>query len=146
MPNKQHGYIIILKDSSGNWPFSCSFRSSCRTNKLPLPPWCSQHPRQDCSTTDCLEYRRHTYSFYITHSPFTLSKLSSLNLVSIFRCSSPSHNPFQLYLFIINQNGVSMTKKHFYDQGNFFAFLTCSSWDQYFGRRIEIWGRSRKVT
>ncbi len=28
-----------------------------------------------------------------SHSPITLSNLSSLNLVSIFRCSSPPHNP-----------------------------------------------------
>jgi hypothetical protein len=54
-----------------------------------------QHPRQGCSSTDCLEYRRRTYRFYITHSPFTLANLSSprLNLVSIFRFSSPPHNP-----------------------------------------------------
>jgi hypothetical protein len=28
-----------------------------------------------------------------SHSPITLSNLSSLNLVSIFRCSSPPRNP-----------------------------------------------------
>jgi hypothetical protein len=32
-------------------------------------------------------------SFHITHSPFTLSNLSSLNLVFIFSCSSPPRNP-----------------------------------------------------
>jgi hypothetical protein len=31
--------------------------------------------RQGCSTTDCLEYRRGTYSFSVTHSPITLSNL-----------------------------------------------------------------------
>jgi hypothetical protein len=34
-----------------------------------------------------------TYILYITHSPFTLSNISSLNLVSTFRCFSPPHNP-----------------------------------------------------
>jgi hypothetical protein len=32
-------------------------------------------------------------SVKITHSPITLSNLSSINLVSIFRCSSPPVNP-----------------------------------------------------
>ena len=32
-------------------------------------------------------------SIYTTHSPITHSKLSSINLVSIFRCSSSPHNP-----------------------------------------------------
>ena len=30
--------------------------------------------------------------FFITHSPITLANLSSINLVSIFRCSSPPRN------------------------------------------------------
>jgi hypothetical protein len=44
---------------------------------------------------DCPEYRRHTYrfSFESTYSPMTLANLSSINLVSIFRSSSPPHNP-----------------------------------------------------
>jgi hypothetical protein len=33
------------------------------------------------------------YSFWITHSPITLGNLSSINLVSIYRCSSPPRNP-----------------------------------------------------
>ena len=33
------------------------------------------------------------YHFYITHSPITLANLSSINLVSIFMCSSPPSNP-----------------------------------------------------
>ncbi len=45
------------------------------------------------STTNYFEYRRHTCGVKITHSPITLANLSSINLVSIFRCSSPPHNP-----------------------------------------------------
>ncbi len=41
-----------------------------------------------------LTYRCHSYNFYITHTPFTLSNLSPINLVSIFRCSSPPINPW----------------------------------------------------
>jgi hypothetical protein len=36
-----HGEFVILlsfTDSSGNWRFSCSFRSSASANQLPLPP------------------------------------------------------------------------------------------------------------
>jgi hypothetical protein len=40
-----------------------------------------------------VEYRRHTFSVRISHSPITLANLSSINFVSIFRCSSPPHNP-----------------------------------------------------
>jgi hypothetical protein len=39
------------------------------------------------------KYRRLTFSVTITHSPITLANLSSINLVSIFRCSSLPHNP-----------------------------------------------------
>jgi hypothetical protein len=47
--------------------------------------------------------RRRTFSVTISHSPITLANLSSISLVSIFRCSSPPHNPvwsasFQLSL------------------------------------------------
>ena len=34
------------------------------------------------TTLDYFEYRRHTYNVQITHSPVTLSNLSSINLVS----------------------------------------------------------------
>ena len=47
-----------------------------------------------CRTTDYDEYRWGTYTFQVTHSPITHSKLSTINLVSIFRCfSSSPHNP-----------------------------------------------------
>jgi hypothetical protein len=39
------------------------------------------------------ECRRHTFTVTISHSPITLRNLSSINLVSIFRCSSPPRNP-----------------------------------------------------
>ena len=82
-----------------------SFRSSaCAIYQwpVPLPPrgvlltaqiqgW--QHSRQGCSTTDYFECRRSTCSVTISHSPITLANLSSINLVSIFRCSSPPRNP-----------------------------------------------------
>jgi hypothetical protein len=34
-----------------------------------------------------------TYHFKVTHSSITLANLSSINLVSMFRCSSPPCNP-----------------------------------------------------
>jgi hypothetical protein len=40
-----------------------------------------------------IEYRRRTFSFTFSHSPITLANLSSINLVSILRCSSPPRNP-----------------------------------------------------
>ena len=56
---------------------------ACTSGRFPLPPrgvlptaqiQSRQHPRQGCSTTD-------------------YAKRSSINLVSIFRCSSPQRNP-----------------------------------------------------
>jgi hypothetical protein len=39
------------------------------------------------------KYRRNTFRVTISHSPITRGNLSSVNLVSIFRCSSPPRNP-----------------------------------------------------
>jgi hypothetical protein len=39
------------------------------------------------------ENRRRTCGIKITHSPITLANISIINLVSIFRCSSPPRNP-----------------------------------------------------
>jgi hypothetical protein len=44
------------------------------------------------SITDHIEYRRRTFSVKITHSPITLANLSSIDLVSLFRCCSPPRN------------------------------------------------------
>jgi hypothetical protein len=44
-------------------------------------------------TTDYFEYRRCTCVVQITHSPITLGNLLFINLVSIFRCSSPPRHP-----------------------------------------------------
>jgi hypothetical protein len=38
-------------------------------------------------------YRQCTCVVKFTHSPITLANISSINLVSIFRCSSPPYNP-----------------------------------------------------
>ncbi len=92
-------------DSSGNWPLFCRLRGSSSTIyqwPVPLPTHgvlltpqiqCQEHPRQGFTTTHYAKYWRHPYIFEITHSPITLSILSSVKLVSIFRCSSPPHNP-----------------------------------------------------
>ncbi len=74
---------------------------SFRNITVPLPPcgdllttqiqdW--EHSLWGCSTTDYCEYRRHIFSVTITHSPITPVNLSSITLVSIFRCSSPPRN------------------------------------------------------
>ncbi len=49
--------------------------------------------KKNTSIRDYFEYRRRTYSVTITHSPITLAKFSSINLVFIFRCSSSPRNP-----------------------------------------------------
>jgi hypothetical protein len=86
----------ILTSSSGNWPF-CSFRSSASGTyqwPVPLPPRGGiTLTHYDSRTTNYFEYRRYTYRVTITHSPITLANLSSINLVSIFRCSSPPRKP-----------------------------------------------------
>ncbi len=107
------GYIVnleicqtfILTGSSGNWPLFCSFRSSaCATWScpVPLPPsrfsstaqnqgW--PDSRYSSSFTYQLKYRWVTYHFKNTYSPITLANISSINVVSIFRCSSLPSNP-----------------------------------------------------
>jgi hypothetical protein len=66
--------------------------------------WCSGLPLWSsglfswCSCIPGSPFKRpfpppHTFSVTITHSPITLVNLSSINLVSIFRCSSPPWNP-----------------------------------------------------
>jgi hypothetical protein len=52
-----------------------------------------EHFRQVDCTTNYFEYRRCTFTVTITHSPITLGNLSSINLVFIFRYSSPPRNP-----------------------------------------------------
>ena len=52
-----------------------------------------QHPSQGGRFTWNSKYRRCTFSVTISHSPITLVNLSSINLVSIFKCSSPPLNP-----------------------------------------------------
>jgi hypothetical protein len=103
-------YIVNLwsfyfTSSSGNWPFFLQLQdfslrhitvaSSTTTVR------CSPHNSNlrlgyslwGCSTADYFEYRRRPCVVQITHSPITLVNLSSINFVSIFRCSSPPHNP-----------------------------------------------------
>jgi hypothetical protein len=52
-----------------------------------------QHPRQGCSFTYQLKYWWGAYHFKNIYSPITLANISSINLVSIFRCSSSPSNP-----------------------------------------------------
>jgi hypothetical protein len=42
-----------------------------------------------------------------TYSPITHANISSINLVSIFRCSNPPRNPVGIFLPL--QNGASVT-------------------------------------
>jgi len=91
---------FILTVSSGNWPLFSSFRSSDSTSSTSTAPssphnsnreWATSSPKRNF--TDHFKYRRSSYSFTITHSPITLTKFSFINLVYIFRCSSPPSNP-----------------------------------------------------
>jgi len=49
-------------------------------------------PRRTCTITGAWKFMMLVWEAVVTHSPFTLSNLSSLNLVSIFSCSSPPRN------------------------------------------------------
>ncbi len=51
------------------------------------------YPRQGCSFTYYNQYWWGAYHFKNTYSPITLENISSINLVFIFRCSSPPSNP-----------------------------------------------------
>jgi hypothetical protein len=52
-----------------------------------------QNHHQDCSFTYYTQYCWVTYHFKNTYSPITLANISSIDLVSIFRCSSSPSNP-----------------------------------------------------
>ena len=103
------GYIVncqtFILTGSYRWPLFCSFRSSDCGNTtwhVPLPPrgvFCSaksesrKHPRQGWSFTYQLKYWWDTYHFKNTYSPITLANFSTINFVSIVRCSSSTSNP-----------------------------------------------------
>jgi hypothetical protein len=48
-------------------------------------------------------------SLQISHTPFTLSNLSSLNLVSLFRCSSPVCHPVYVYPRRVDPSSLSFS-------------------------------------
>jgi hypothetical protein len=52
----------------------------------------SQYLNQGCSSVCQLEYRRCTYHITLGYSPISLTGVSLVNLVSIFRCSSSADN------------------------------------------------------
>ncbi len=113
--------------------FFSRFRSSaCAIYQwpVPLPPRGvlltvqvedRQHSRQGCSTTDHFEYRRNTFSVTISHSPVTLANLSSINLVSIFRCSSPPRNP--VYVRRVDPSGLVFSTAIAHSSGGGNRFL-----------------------
>ena len=118
------GYTVNLcafyfTSSSRNWPFLCSFRSSVSLiHQWPVPlqtrgvllvaqEQSRQHSRQGCSTEDHPERWWHTCGIQITHSPITLTNLSIVNLVFIFRCSSPSFNP--VYVRSVNPSALAFS-------------------------------------
>ncbi len=108
-----------LTGSSGNWPFFFTFRSSdWATNQwnLPLPPCgvlCAaksksrQYPHQGSSFTYQLKYWWDTYNFKNTYSPITLANISSINLVSIFRCFSSPSNP--VYARLVDSSALVLS-------------------------------------
>jgi hypothetical protein len=52
-----------------------------------------EHSHEVWSIVDHIEYRRYTFSVTMTHSSITLTNLSFINLVTIFRRSSSPRNP-----------------------------------------------------
>ncbi len=52
-----------------------------------------EYPRQDYSFTYYTQYWWSACHFKNTYSPITLGNISSINLVSIFRCSSSPNHP-----------------------------------------------------
>ncbi len=76
----------VLSQSLYRLVFTLSFHNENRSEVWEYSCW-------DYDTTDYFKYRRCTCVVKITHSHITLVNLSSINLVSIFRCSSPPHNP-----------------------------------------------------
>ena len=97
----KYGNIVLTTTRS----LFCSFRSSAGADTswhVPLPPRgvlkfieneSRQHPHQVCIFTCQLKYWWVTYHFKNSHSPITLASISSINVVSIFRCSSSKGNP-----------------------------------------------------
>ena len=93
---------LIFAGSSGNLPLFCSCRSSaCPTPNTSTVARCSPHsssPKWDTSLPRLQPLR---INLNIDGAPIasrshthpSLSNLSPLNLVSIFRCSSPPRNP-----------------------------------------------------
>jgi hypothetical protein len=63
-----------------------------------------QHPRQGSSFKYQLKYWWVAYHFKNTYSPITLANISSINLVSIFRCSSSPSNP--VYVRHVNSSDL----------------------------------------
>jgi hypothetical protein len=98
-------WVFYFYKLIGKSTFFYGFRSSTSTFKqwtFPLPLYVvllpaiikdCQYSYWDYGTPDYFEYRRHTFTVKITHSPITFANISFINLVSIFRCSSPTHNP-----------------------------------------------------
>ncbi len=87
--------FLQLQDFSfRNLPVDSSTTTARRSPHFSNPKWVTR-PHQGFRFTYQLKYWWVTYSFSITHSPITLAILrgSSINLVSIFRCSSPPYNP-----------------------------------------------------
>ena len=108
-------YLLLLVRLGGYIVNLCSFYSYRLIGKLTaflqLQELSFRNRPVDCSTSATRRSppTSNLRSLKNTHSPITLAHLSSINLVSIFRCSSPSHNPLytrrvdpQLYLLVFH--------------------------------------------
>jgi hypothetical protein len=97
--------LLFFQDHRETDRFFFSFRSSASaTWSWPVPPpprgFCFSAQkqgwpgsRQGCSFTYQLKYWWVSYNFTNTYSPITLANISSIKLVSIFRCCFSPSNP-----------------------------------------------------
>ncbi len=127
-PLKSLGCLVALLQhqrssacATWSWPVPLPPRDFCFT--APKESWPGS--RYDGRFTYQLKYWWGTYHFKNTYSPITLANISSINLVSIFRCSGSLINP--VYVRHVDNEWVLIS--------------TCKQlvWSTRIGRNMSIW-------
>jgi hypothetical protein len=106
---------FIFTDSSGNWPLFCRFRSSSYViQPVPLPHFKSKVGHLLTKTValrinwnidgSSISSRSHTHP---SHSQ--TSRHLTRDLVSLFRCSSPPHNPVSRYVRRVDPSTLALS-------------------------------------